>query len=99
MVLRFRSLKTVRHYFFLGCYLGVVAAIVAVVRALPELPRALRESESMPWWDLPLSVLLLVLFVAAIVLLGGLVGGLVGWLKLNPEERARARKEALIVRR
>lgn len=98
-MLRFPDVDTVKHYAALGAYFGFFAAVVALVRALPALPEKLRESASMPWWDIPLGLLGLVAFFAAFVLLGGLVGGFVYWVKRYSEKRARAGNEALIPRR
>lgn len=95
---RFWTLKTVRHYFALGCYLGVFFALVAIARALPDLPGKLRGT-TFSFVDMALGIVVVLLVFALIVLLGGLLGGLAGRLRLDAEERARARDESLIVRR
>lgn len=95
---RFPVLKTVRHYFVLGCYLGIFAAFLILARAIPDLPEKLRGT-TFSYVDWTLGIGGAVLLLAVVVLLCGLIGGLVGWFKLDPEERARARKESLVVRR
>lgn len=95
---RFRTLKTILHYVVLGAYIGAFMALVALARALPDLPGKL-QGTSFDLVDFLLGVGGTILVLAAVVLLGGLVGGLVGRLKLDAEERARAREESLVVRR
>lgn len=99
LVLRSRTVKSVKHYLVLGAYLGGVAFIIAIVKALPAFPEKLLESAQMPWWDIPLGLLGIVAFFAALLLCGAGIAGFVGWLQLNAEKRARARQESLIVRR
>lgn len=87
-VLRFAVLKTVRHYFVLGCYLGVFADIVILVRALPELPEKLRGvTFSILDWAIGIGGTILVL--SAVVLICGLVGAMVGFYRVPPGMRLR----------
>lgn len=93
-----KAVKSLKHYAVLGTYLGVVAAVMVLVRALPELPRKL-SGTSFVFFDFMLGAFGTVLVLASVVLLGTLVGWLVGWLKLNTEKRRHASKETLVVRR
>lgn len=106
---RLRTLKSVKHYLVLGCYLAAVSFIVMIVRASGDLPRALREEtwnfSSLAWWmDLGNA-----LFWVAVVF-GGLLllGAGIGWifyvdgqraLRLEAKKRAHAGEESFVVRR
>lgn len=81
-----------------GAYFGAFAALGILVRALFELPGKLKGVSFDPI-DFAIGLSGTALVLAAIVLLGAGLGWLVGRLKLNAEERRRAREESLVVRR
>lgn len=91
-------MKSVRHYFFLGCYLGIFTALVVLARALPELPGKLKGT-SFDLVDLAVGMSGTMALLAAIVLLCGLLGALVGWLQLEAKKRRNTSEESLVVRR
>ncbi len=89
MVLPLSVLKTVKHYFALGAYLGVFLFIAQLVKDWTNASKAIAQGDLLGLLGIGL---LLCLFC-------GCVGGLVGWLKAYAEKRRRRSNESLIVRR
>ena len=88
-MLRSWVLKTVKHYFVLGAYLGVFVFIAQIVKDWKNASGAVAQGDLLGLLGLGL---LLCLFC------GG-IGGIIGWLKAYAEKRRSSRDESLIVRR
>lgn len=78
-------MKSLKHYMVLGAWFGGCALLVAIVRALPELPGKLKDSSG--WPDFIASIPWMLGLVAGFLLLGACIGWLVGWAKLHTEKR------------
>jgi hypothetical protein len=92
-------LKTLRHYFVFGAYLGAFAFVAQMVKFWPKITAGVSRGQDLPWWDLPLGLLGFVGLLLGYCLFGGCIGWLVGWAQAYSEKRRRARDETLIVRR